>query len=103
MTNRGHLWEREFGSRRSKNKVILSKGVTMFPNMQQYMKAKYGNLPEVEVTREEFVEMMMAHGKTREQAEFQATMSVGLGAAVMMGEKMVKIKEEAPDGSQDNH
>lgn len=65
----------------------------MFPNMQQYMKAKYGNLPEVEVTREQFIDKMMATGVTKEKAESHATICKLMGSSVMIGEEMVSIKD----------
>jgi hypothetical protein len=76
----------------------------MFPHMHQYMKAKYGNLPTVELTRDEMVEMFTKHGKTREEAEFQVnTVMVGLGASdVVIGDTRYKLKEIAPDGAQDH-
>lgn len=65
----------------------------MFPNMQRYMRAKYGNLPEVEVTREQFIEKMMATGVTKEKAESHATITKLMGSSVMIGEEMVSIKD----------
>jgi hypothetical protein len=71
------------------------------PNMQAYMKAKYANLPEVEVTREEFIKMMVDNGKPQKDAELHATMCEGLGSACMMGGKMVSIKKEVKDETID--
>jgi hypothetical protein len=68
----------------------------MFPNMQQYMKAKYGNLPTVEMTRDKFIEMLEAHGKTREEAEMQLDVGLKLGAdSMVIGDKRYKIVEQA--------
>ncbi len=64
----------------------------MFPNMQQYMKAKYGNLPTVEVTEEEFIRLMVEAGETEEKAKSQAKFSIALGSSVMVGDKMLQIK-----------
>lgn len=64
----------------------------MFPNMQQYMKAKYGNLPTVEVTEEEFIKIMVEAGSTEEKAKSQANFSKILGSSVMVGDKMLHIK-----------
>ncbi len=66
----------------------------MSPDMQLYMKAKYGNLPTVEVTKEEFIKLMMDSGKTEKDAEFQAKIGIAMGSACMIGDRMVKIKKE---------
>jgi hypothetical protein len=65
------------------------------------MKARADKLPQVEVTREEFIRLMMETGKSRKDAEFQATIAAGLGAHTMIGDKMVGIKE-SPCETQDN-
>lgn len=57
------------------------------------MKAKYGNLPEIEVDETEFIRIMMENGHTEEKAKLQASMAKGLGSSVMVGDKMVKIKD----------
>ena len=66
----------------------------MFPNIQRYldMKNKSKNLPDVEVTEEEFVAALVATGASEKEAKFQATVSKGLGASTMVGDKMMKIK-----------
>jgi hypothetical protein len=58
------------------------------------MKAKYGNLAHVEVTKEEFIQRMMATGVTKEKAESHATISKLMGSSVMIGEEMVSIKAD---------
>jgi hypothetical protein len=63
----------------------------LFPNLKKYEKAK--SLPEVEVTEEEFIKLMVKSGETEDKAKFHATMSKGLGLAVMIGEQKVKIKD----------
>ncbi len=68
----------------------------MFPNLNNYMKAKHGNLPHVEVTRDEFIKMMMDSGLTKEKAESQAVFCQALGSHCMIGEQMVGIKEDPP-------
>lgn len=65
----------------------------MFPGYGQYMKAKYGNLLTIEVTKDEFIKMLVESGKTQKEAEFQAAISVGLGSSCMIGDKMVSIKD----------
>lgn len=62
-----------------------------FPNLNQYHKAK--TLPQIEVSEEEFIKLMVESGETEDKAKFHATMSKGLGSAVMIGEKVVKIKD----------
>lgn len=47
-----------------------------------------------EVTRGKFISMMVAAGKTADQAEMQAKVCVGLGSAVKIGRKFVSIKKE---------
>lgn len=66
----------------------------MSPDMNQYMKAKYGNLPTVEVTEEEFIRLMMEAGETEEKAKSQAAFGKALGSSVMLGDKMLHIKEK---------
>lgn len=68
----------------------------MFPNMNRYleMREKAKTLPQVEVTEEEFVRLMVEAGETEEKAKFSANISKGLGSSVMIGDKMVKIKCE---------
>lgn len=66
----------------------------MSPDMYQYMKAKHGNLPIVEVTKEEFIKLMMDSGKLEEEAKFQARIAIAIGSACMIGDTMVKIKNE---------
>jgi hypothetical protein len=66
----------------------------MFPNLVDYMKAKYGNLPAVEVSREEFIQLMMKSGKSNEQAELNAKLSELMGSTCMIGNKLVGIKKE---------
>jgi len=60
----------------------------MIPNIQQYMKLKYGNLPTVEVTKEEFIALLVSKGKTKEQAEFQIKFGQQLGSDSMMIDDM---------------
>lgn len=64
-------------------------------NVARYLKEKSeaGKLPDVEVTRDEFVAMLMAEGESRETAEFQAKICVSLGSSVRIGNQMVSIKE----------
>lgn len=57
------------------------------------MKNKAEKLPTVEVSEEEFIRLMVETGETEEKAKFHAKISKGLGSAVMIGEQMVKIKE----------
>jgi hypothetical protein len=73
----------------------------MSPDMHQYMKAKYGNLPTVEVTEEEFVRIMMESGQTEEKAKSQASFAKALGSSVMVGDKMLYIKEKQNETPKD--
>lgn len=57
------------------------------------MKEKAKTLPHVEVSEEEFIRLMVEAGETEEKAKFNATMSKGLGSSVMIGDKMVIIKD----------
>jgi hypothetical protein len=63
----------------------------MPPDYSKMMK-KAKTLPTIEVDEAEFVRLMIESGKTEKEAKFQAKMSKGLGSAVMVGDKMVKIK-----------
>lgn len=63
-------------------------------NMNQYMKAKYGNLPTVEVTEKEFIRLMVEAGRTKEEAKSQAKFSKLLGSSVMVGDRMIQIVEK---------
>lgn len=67
----------------------------MFSNMGRYleMKEKAKTLPQMEVSEEEFIRLMVEIGETEEKAKFHAKMSKGLGSSVMIGDKMVKIKD----------
>ena len=58
---------------------------------QKYMKVKSSRLPEVTVSKEEFVRRMVASGCTQQTAEFQAGMSEALGSSVNIGNEMVRI------------
>ena len=71
-------------------------GVIMFPNISSYMamREKAKTLPELEVTEEEFIRMMIEAGETPEKAKLNATLSKGLGSSVMIGDKMIKIKDQ---------
>ena len=71
-------------------------GDNMFSNISRYveMKEKASKLPNVEVTEEEFIRLMIEAGETDEKAKFQAKISKGLGSSVMIGDKMVKICEK---------
>lgn len=58
--------------------------------LAMYNKAK--GLPEVEVTEEEFIAIMVATGETIEKSQQTAKLSKLLGSIVMVGDKMLKIK-----------
>lgn len=66
----------------------------MFGRYFEYMamREKAKNLPEVEVTEEEFIQAMIAEGKTEEEAKLQATVGRGLGGSCMVGDRMLRIK-----------
>ena len=66
----------------------------MFGDVGRYfrMKAK-GELPHIEVTEEEFIRLMLEAGQDQKEAEMQAKLAKGLGSSVMIGDKMVSIKE----------
>jgi hypothetical protein len=57
-------------------------------------KALAAKLPQVEVTREEFIKLMVESGETQDKAEFQATICAGLGSSTRIGDKMVSIKDK---------
>lgn len=68
----------------------------MFPNISRYIKFRHESkdLPEVEVTEEEFVRLMMEAGQSEKEAKFQAFISKGIGGATRIGDRMVKVKKE---------
>ena len=62
--------------------------------MHQYMKGMHGNLPRIEVTEKDFIRMMVATGKTEDEAKAQAGFCKMLGSSVMIGEQMVSINDK---------
>ena len=67
----------------------------MFPNIQQYMKMKYGpKKPVEEVTEEEFVAAVIATGESEEKAKQTAFISKNLGGATDVGGRMLQVKQE---------
>ena len=48
------------------------------------------------VTREEFVRLMMASGKTQDEALLQAKVSAALGSVCLVGGEWLKIEEVKP-------
>lgn len=74
----------------------------MFGSAGRYlqMKARAEKLPSIQVSREEYIRLMVESGKTQEEAEFHAAVSVGMGASTMIGDKMVSIKEDEPCDDQ---
>ena len=67
-------------------------------NMHKLLKELHEmkSLPEIEVSEDEFVRLMMEAGATKEKAEFQARISKGLGSSVRIGQQLVTIKKEKP-------
>ncbi len=65
----------------------------MFPNMRQYMEMKYGNVPQMDVTKQELIKMLVENGSSPEDANFQANMALKLGSRIRIGDKSVGIKE----------
>jgi hypothetical protein len=60
-------------------------------SLEQYHKAKSGKLPEIDVSEEDFVHLMIESGQSEEDAKFQLTIAKALGARCMIGERMVGI------------
>ena len=54
------------------------------------------SFPEIEVSEDEFVRLMIESGTTKEKAEFHARISKGLGSSVRIGQQLVKIKKASP-------
>jgi hypothetical protein len=69
----------------------------MFPNMNEYMRNKYGKFEEIEVTEEEFVKLMVESGVTEEKAKFQANMCKMLGSSILVEKRRLSIKKEEKD------
>lgn len=65
----------------------------MFGHFGQYLKAKHGKLPTVELTEKEFVKELLATGMTKAQAKLQLTVAKGLGSSIMVGDRFLKLKE----------
>lgn len=63
-------------------------------NHQDYMKAKYGNLPTRTVTKQELKEALMNIGKTKDEAEFQVEFAEGLGSNVLVGNEFLCLTKE---------
>ena len=53
------------------------------------------HLPEEDVTEDVFVAMLMAEGKSRERAQIQANVCKEMNSRILVGEKMVGIKEKS--------
>lgn len=54
-------------------------------------KLRWPTLPRIEVSRQEFVAMLVAGGLCQDDAEFQARMSEKLGAEMEIDGKMISI------------
>lgn len=54
------------------------------------------DLPDTEVSREEFIRQCEAYGFSRERAEQHAMFSEALGSAALIGGKMLKVKRDEP-------
>lgn len=52
------------------------------------------NIPDTEVTEDEFIKAFIKSGKTEEEAKMQAHISKILGSSVLVGKKMLKIKNK---------
>lgn len=68
----------------------------MFPDIQGYMKAKYGKLPTRKVTKEQLVQIIMdKQGKTEEDARFAVETGIKLGSdSVVIGDENFEIINE---------
>jgi hypothetical protein len=67
-------------------------------NMMRFYEMLHENLPEVEVSEEEYIAAMIADGKSEAKAKMHAKISQALGASTRVGDKMLKIKKEDPTG-----
>ncbi len=54
-------------------------------------------IPQEEVSKEEFIRLAVEWGLPLKKAEFQARIALSLGSAVLVGEHLLKIKEEKCD------
>ena len=61
-------------------------------NISRYMDVKLGRYPHIEVSRNKFLEMLIAKGETAEKAEEMANVSIALGTEVLIADKLVAIK-----------
>lgn len=52
--------------------------------------------PHVEVTREEFVGLLVQEGKTPEEARIQAVAANAFGSQIVIGKQWVSIKRQPP-------
>ncbi len=64
------------------------------PEWFRKKKEQTANLPEREVSEEEFVKLFMETGATEEKAKFQAKISKALGSSVHVGQEMLKIVDD---------
>lgn len=66
---------------------------------QRYQQDKDANehAEHVIVTRKEFIELMVANGKTLASAEFHANLAEGFGSRVLIGGRKVSIGVEEKD------
>lgn len=63
-------------------------------NIQRYMEAKYGpskDYPLRDVTKEEFVNAMVAIGIPKEKAEESAYFSKELGSYIVVGKEKLRV------------
>lgn len=63
-------------------------------NIEKYLAAKNRatKLPQIQVSRDEFVRLLIERGETPEKAEQTAKIAEGLGSYVEISESMVGIK-----------
>ncbi len=61
--------------------------------INRYMQMKYGKKEyKIEVTKEEFIKLMVNDGRSVEDAEFHAHVCEVMGSSIVIGDKLVGIK-----------
>ncbi len=59
--------------------------------MHKYMKVKHGNLEHKSVSKEEFINLLIESGLTKEKAEFQVSTSEIFQSEVLIGDILYSI------------
>lgn len=61
--------------------------------LHDFMHAKYGNLISIEVTKAEFIVLLIRTGKSEEATECSAKVCASLGSFIVIGDYQVGIKD----------